>query len=255
MSISAEGLRYSYPRAGEEALRGTSLEARAGSAHALLGPNGCGKSTLLCALIGALRPSSGRISLGGRELGSLARREIARRVAFLPQFERMSFALSAWEYALLGRSPHIGAFAQPTRADEEAAYRALEDAGAAGLAERRVNELSGGELQLVRIARCLAQGTPSIVMDEPTSMLDPARALAVADAIRGLAASGRTIVFSTHDAAFAAYAAEDATLMREGRVLFSGPAGDALRSGRLSACFGAAFGPSGAPSAFTRRGD
>jgi iron complex transport system ATP-binding protein len=252
MTICAEGLRYAYPRAGEEALRGIGLEASSGSSHALLGPNGCGKSTLLCALIGAVRPSSGRVTLGGREAGSLARREIARLVAFLPQFERMSFGLSALEYALLGRSPHIGAFSQPSRLDEEAAYRALEDAGAAGLAERRVNELSGGELQLVRIARCLAQGTPAIVMDEPTSMLDPARALSVADAIRGLAASGRTIVFSTHDAAFAAYAAADVTLMGEGAALFSGSAAEALIPERLSACFGVSFGPSGAPSAFTR---
>ncbi len=252
MNVSAEGLRYAYPRARAEALRGVGLEARAGAALALLGPNGCGKSTLLGALIGAIRPARGVVRLGGRELGSLGRREVARRVAYLPQFERMSFGLSALEYALLGRSPHLGAFSQPSPADEEAAFRALESAGAAGLADRRVNELSGGELQLVRIARCLAQGAQAIVMDEPTSMLDPARALAVADAIRGLAASGRTVAFSTHDAAFAAYAAEEVTLMREGRALFAGPAAEALRPERLSECFGAAFGPSGAPSAFTR---
>jgi iron complex transport system ATP-binding protein len=252
MSISAEGLRFAYPGAREEALRGIGFEASPGSAHALLGPNGCGKSTLLRVLIGAIRPAGGRVRLGGREIGSLARREVARLVAFLPQFERLSFALSAREYVLLGRFPHIGAFSQPSRSDEEAAYRALEDAGAASLEERRVNELSGGELQLVRIARCLAQDTAAIVMDEPTSMLDPARALSVANAIRGLAASGRTLAFSTHDAAFAAYAAEDVTLMGEGRALFSGSAAEALAPERLSACFGAAFGPSGAPSVFAR---
>jgi iron complex transport system ATP-binding protein len=252
MSLLAEGLRYAYPGAAGEALRGIEVEARPGAARALLGPNGCGKSTLLRVLIGALRPSAGRVLLGGRELSSLGRREVARYVAFLPQFERMSFALTALEYALLGRSPLVGAFSQPGEADEEAARRALADAGAAGLADRRVNELSGGELQLVRIARCLAQATQAIVMDEPTSMLDPAHALSVAEAIRGLAASGRTVLFSTHDAAFAAYAALDVTLMREGRALFGGPAPEALESGRLSACFGVAFGASAAPSAFSR---
>jgi iron complex transport system ATP-binding protein len=252
MNLSAEGLHYSYPRAREEALRGAGVEAGPGRAHALLGPNGCGKSTLLRVLIGAIVPASGTVLLGGRGISALGRREIARLVAFLPQLERMSFALTALEYVVLGRSPHVGAFSQPSRADEEAACRALEDAGAGGLAERRVNELSGGELHLVRIARCLAQATSAIVMDEPTSMLDPARALTVADAIRALAAAGRTILFSTHDAAFAAYAAAEVTLMRGGAVLFGGPTAEALEPERLSACFGVAFGASAAPSAFSR---
>jgi iron complex transport system ATP-binding protein len=173
-------------------------------------------------------------------------------VAFLPQLERMSFALSALEYALLGRAPRLGAFAQPTKADEDTAYRALEGAGAADLADRRVNELSGGELQLVRIARCLAQDTPAIVMDEPTSMLDPAHARMVADAMRALAASGRTLVFSTHDAAFAAYAADEVSLMRGGEDLFRGPVAEALEAGRLASCFGVPFGAASAPSAFYR---
>jgi iron complex transport system ATP-binding protein len=251
MTLSAEGLIYRYPRAREEALRGAGLLARPGEAHAILGPNGCGKSTLLGAMIGMIRPSLGRVLLGGREIGALGRREIAGLVAFLPQFERMSFALSAVEYALLGRTPLVGAFSQPSREDEDAALRALGEAGAAALADRRVNELSGGELQLVRIARCLAQGTPAIVMDEPTSMLDPARALAVARLVRDLASSGRTILFSTHDAAFAAYAAGEVTLMSAGAALFSGSAAEALEEGRLSACFGVAFGPSAAPSVFS----
>jgi iron complex transport system ATP-binding protein len=252
MNLSAEGLHYSYPHAREEALRGAGVEAGPGRAHALLGPNGCGKSTLLRVLIGAIVPASGTVLLGGRGISALGRREIARLVAFLPQLERMSFALTVLEYVLLGRSPHVGAFSQPSQADEAAACRALEDSGARGLIDRRVNELSGGELQLVRIARCLAQATSAIVMDEPTSMLDPARALTVADAIRGLAASGRTILFSTHDAAFAAYAAEEVTLMRSGTVLYGGPTPEALEPERLSACFGVAFGPSAAPSVFSR---
>jgi iron complex transport system ATP-binding protein len=252
MRIAAELLRYRYPRAAAEALRGASAEAESGRALALLGPNGCGKSTLLGALIGAIAPSGGRVLLGGRDLASLGPRASARLVAFLPQFERMSFALTALEYALLGRAPFVGAFAQPTSLDEEAAMSALEGAGAADLARRRVNELSGGELQLVRIARCLAQGTPAIVMDEPTSMLDPAHALMVADAVRGLVAAGRTIVFSTHDAAFAAYAADEVTLMREGADLFRGSVASALERGRLEECFGVPFGPSAAPSSFSR---
>jgi iron complex transport system ATP-binding protein len=250
--ITAEFLRYRYPRAAAEALRGASAVAGSGMALAILGPNGCGKSTLLGALIGAVTPSGGRVLLGEAPLRSLAPRAAARLIAFLPQYERMSFALSALEYVLLGRLPRVGSFAQPGRGDEDAALRALEGAGAAELAGRRVNELSGGELQLVRIARCLAQETQAIVMDEPTSMLDPAHARMVADAVRSLAASGRTIVFSTHDSGFAAYAADEVTLMREGADVFSGRVPEALEAGRLAACFGVPFGPSAAPSAFSR---
>jgi iron complex transport system ATP-binding protein len=251
MKISAENLYFRYPRARTEALYGANAEARSGYALALLGPNGCGKSTLLGALIGAHVPSGGRVLFDERDLSSLAPREVARLVSFLPQFEHMRFAFSVLEYVLLGTAPHVAALNQPSREHEDAAYRALVSSGAQSLSDRRVNELSGGELQLVRIARCLAQGTPAIAMDEPTSMLDPCHSRMVADAMRGLSASGRTLVFSTHDAAFAAYAASEVILMREGRDLFHGSVAEALRPERLAECFGVAFGPSPAPSVFS----
>jgi len=252
MRMHAQGLCFGYPHARTLALRGAGAEVPSGSALALLGPNGCGKSTLLGTLIGAHVPSSGQVLLGDRDLSTLNAGETARLVAFLPQFERMGFAFTALEYTLLGRAPHIPVLNQPSREDEAAALRALESAGAADLAQRHVNELSGGELQLVRIARCLAQETPAIVMDEPTSMLDPRHARMVADAIRALSASGRTVVFSTHDAALAAYAASKVILMRDGRDIFQGSVDEALLPARLEMCFDVAFGPSGAPSAFFR---
>ena len=251
MRIRAEGLHFTYPRAQKEALCDARAEAPSGSVLAILGPNGCGKSTLLGALIGAHSPSAGSIRFGDRDLAAESARERARLTAFLPQIERLGFGLTALEYSLLGKAPQIAVFGAPSAEDEAAALRALESAGAADLARRRVNELSGGELQLVRIARCLTQDTPAIVMDEPTSMLDPRHARMVADRIRALSASGRTIVFSTHDTALAAYAADFAVLMRDGRTLFQGPAPEALRADRLASCFGVDFGAAPAPSAFS----
>lgn len=253
MMIRAEALRFRYPGAGVEALRGAGAEVPAGAVFAVLGPNGCGKSTFLGTFIGAHVPSSGRVLLDGRPLSGLSPREIARLVAYLPQFERLGFGFTALEYALLGRAPRVPTFSQPSRDDEAAALKALESAGAADFALRHVNELSGGELQLVRIARCLAQDTRVIVMDEPTSMLDPRHARMVADAIRDLSASGRTVVVSTHDAGFAAYAASEVLLMRDGQALCQGKASEVLKAEQLERCFGVAFGPSPAPSSFSLR--
>ncbi len=246
MNVVVEGVVYRYPRAATEALRGAGFRARSGAALAVLGPNGSGKSTLLRVAAGIVVPVAGSVSYGD---GNDAVRS-ARRVAFLPQFERLGFALDAIEYVLLGRVPHVNALSMPSKDDERLARIALEEAGAGALAGRHVNELSGGELQLVRIARCLAQDTSVIVMDEPTSMLDPAHARMIADALRALTASGRTLVFSTHDPAFAAYAADDAVLMRDGRDQFRGTVAAALTAERLERCFGVTFGASSAPSAF-----
>jgi iron complex transport system ATP-binding protein len=251
MRIRAEGLHFTYPRALKEALSDACAEVPSGSVLAILGPNGCGKSTLLGALIGTHSPTAGRIRFGDRDLATEGAKERARLAAFLPQIERLGFGLTALEYSLLGKAPQIAVFGAPSAEDEAAAMRALESAGAADLAGRRVNELSGGELQLVRIARCLTQDTPAIVMDEPTSMLDPRHARIVADRILTLSASGRTIIFSTHDTALAAYAADCAVLMREGRTLYQGSASEALRADRLASCFGVAFGAAPAPSAFS----
>jgi iron complex transport system ATP-binding protein len=251
MRISAEGLHFTYPRAQKEALSDACAEVPSGSVLAILGPNGCGKSTLLGALIGTHSPSAGRIRFGDRDLAAEGAKERARLAAFLPQIERLGFGLTALEYSLLGKAPQIAVFGAPSAEDEAAAMRALESAGAADLAGRRVNELSGGELQLVRIARCLTQDTPAIVMDEPTSMLDPRHARIVADRILALSASGRTIIFSTHDTALAAYAADYAVLMSEGCTLYQGSASEALRADRLASCFGVAFGAAPAPSAFS----
>lgn len=253
MKFLAESVRYRYPGARADALKRASAAVPEGGAVALLGPNGCGKSTLLGVMSGRLAPRAGRVLMGGEPPSALGPGRVARLVSFLPQFERIVFAFSAFEYVLFGRAPRVAAFGLPAPSDEDAALRALERSGAAGLARRPVGELSGGELQLVRIARCLAQDTGAILMDEPTSMLDPRHTRMVADLLRSLVAEGHSIIFSTHDVAFAAYAATEAVLMRDGADLAQGPTAGILMPELLRDCFGVEFERSTLPSALPYR--
>ncbi len=243
-----------YPEGDRDAVSGFSLSVPEGSVLALLGPNGSGKSTLLLAALGWMRPRSGEVLLAGRPASSWPPGERARKAAYLSQIERISFTYEAREFVLMGRAPHLAPLAEPDARDEERARAALDALGIGDFAGRPVTALSGGELQLVRLARCLVQEAPLVLLDEPTAALDPANALRVAQALAALAREGRTVVFSTHDAALAAYAADSVVLIREGRLLATGSAGETLVPGLLSKTFSVPFGISGAPSPFLQAG-
>lgn len=239
-----------YPEGDRDAVAGFSLSVPEGSVRALLGPNGSGKSTLLLAALGWMRPRTGEVLLAGRPVSAWSPGERARKAAHLSQIERVSFTYEVLEFVLMGRAPHLAPLAEPDEGDEERARAALEALGIGDFARRHVTALSGGELQLVRLARCLVQEAPLVLLDEPTAALDPANALRVADALAALAREGRTVVFSTHDAALAAYASDSVVLIREGRLLASGPSAEILTPDLLSRTFAVPFGVSGAPSPF-----
>jgi iron complex transport system ATP-binding protein len=254
--LVAENLSYRYRGVAGLALDRVSLEAAPGECLAVIGPNGGGKSTLLGLLAGILEPAAGRVLFRpGRGEGAGAgpgagAQASGSSAAWLPQLERLSFSLPAADYVLLGRLPQLGPLAQPGKADRAAAERALAEAGADYLAGRPVNGLSGGELQMVRLARCLAQDTRAVVLDEPESMLDPAHALAVAGVLRRLAATGRIVVFSSHDLAFARHVADRALVLKEGRVIAVGPAAEIVAPPVLEAAFGVGFGVRPQPTSF-----
>jgi len=258
--------------AAREVVRGVDLRLVPGKVIALLGPNGAGKTSLLGLASGRYAPSSGRATLEGRELSRWEGGAIARRIAFLPQVERLPYNYSCLELVLLGRAPHVPYLSMPSGRDAAVAAAALARLGLAGFEDRPAGELSGGELQLARIARCLAQEARYLLLDEPTSMLDPANARRVADALKGLAGRGAAaaggeegaaeaagadggtaphgVLFATHDVALAAYLADEAVLLREGEVVADGAARDVLVPERLREAFGVAFGPSSIASAF-----
>lgn len=252
MMLEYRDVRLRYPEGNRDAVSGFSLLVPEGRVLALLGPNGSGKSTLLLAALGWMRPRAGEVLLAGRPVSGWSPGERARKEAYLSQMERISFTYEAREFVLMGRAPHLAPLAEPDEGDEERARAALDALGIGDFARRHVTALSGGELQLVRLARCLVQEAPLVLLDEPTAALDPANALRVADALASLAREGRTVVFSTHDAALAAYAADSVVLIREGRLLAAGAAGEVLVPELLSKTFSVPFGISGAPSPFLK---
>ena len=214
---------------GQAGLHGVSLDVERGGLVGVLGPNGSGKTTLLRLLGGLLTPASGRITIDGRDVSHMTRRDLARRIAIVPQETRLSFEYSVLEVVLMGRFPHLGPFELESPEDVTIARRALEATGTLALADRPYQTLSGGEKQRVIIAGALAQGTDLMLLDEPTAALDPGYQIEIAALLRRLNADRDvTIVVATHDLNFAAGLCRDLLLLREGRVLASGPTTKAL---------------------------
>jgi iron complex transport system ATP-binding protein len=199
-----------------------------GEVLALLGPNGGGKTTLLKTLLGLIEPREGEVRLGDRALGSYRLRERARLIAYVPQAHVATFAFPVEAVVQMGRSAHGGLLGRPSVADRAAVARSLERFGIAGLAARPYTMISGGERQLVLLARALAQEPQFIVLDEPTSSLDFGNQGKVLREIRALAAAGLGVMFTTHDPNHALRAADRAYLIRDGARIAEGVAGDVL---------------------------
>jgi iron complex transport system ATP-binding protein len=207
------------------------LTIPSGRVTAVVGPNGAGKSTLLRACAGLLPPQRGKITLGGRPLAPLARQELARAIAYLPQERAVHWPLAAQTVVALGRLPHDDA-------NPEAISRALAAMDIAHLADRPIVQLSGGERARVLVARALAQEAPLLIADEPTAGLDPAHALALFALFRRLAAEGRTVMVALHDLSLAARLAHHIILLSKGRVAASGAPAEVLTPGLLEPAFG-----------------
>ena len=210
-----------------------------GEVLALLGPNGGGKTTLLKTLLGLLAPKAGEVRLAERPLGAYADRERARLIAYVPQSHVATFAFTVETIVLMGRTAHGNLFSRPSAADRTIAARALERFGIAHLSGRPYTMISGGERQLVLLARALAQEPQFVVLDEPTASLDFGNQGRVLKEIRALAASGHGVLFTTHDPNHALRAADRAYLLRGGECLAEGPVQQILTRERLEALYGA----------------
>lgn len=200
-----------------------------GSLTGLLGPNGCGKTTLLKLMSGVLRPHRGAITLDGRSLSGIPRRELARHVAVVPQETHPAFDYTVMEMVLMGRHPHLRAFQLEGPADLAIARDGLLATGTMHLAERPYMTLSGGEKQRVVIAGALAQSPQVLLLDEPTASLDLGYQLEIAALLTRLNRERRvTMVLATHDLNLAASLCDTLVLMRNGRVLAHGATRDVL---------------------------
>ena len=239
--LSLTGIGYAYAPDRPPALHGVSLDIAAGSLVAILGPNGGGKTTLLLVLLGLLPPREGQLTIAGQPHAAYSRRALSRLIGLVPQHEHIPFDFALLDYVLLGRAPYLGPLEMPGKDDRAVARRALDTVGLAGLQDRAVTALSGGERQLAMIARALAQAPRILLLDEPTSHLDLANRQAVQNVLRKLADQGVTIIFTTHDPHLAAAMADHAVLIRGGSLLAAGPLETVFTAERLSATYGIAL--------------
>lgn len=227
--LSAEDVSFRYAPDGPLVVNGVGVRLAAGALVGILGPNGSGKTTLLRLLSGTRRPSAGRVMLGDQPLDRLSRRDVARRIAVVPQETELAFEYSAIEIVLMGRHPHLGVFTVEGPEDIRIAREALAATGTTDLADRPFHELSGGEKQRIVIAAALAQSAALLLLDEPTASLDLGYQLEVSSLLLRLNQDhGVTMAISTHDLNLAASICRELILMRDGKVLASGPTDTAL---------------------------
>jgi len=205
----------------------------------IIGPNACGKSTLLRALARIMAPASGSVLLDGKEISSYPAKEVARRLGLLPQSSIAPDGITVADLVARGRHPHQGMFRQWTRADEIAVARALASTNTADLSGRLVEELSGGQRQRVWVAMVLAQETPLLLLDEPTTFLDIAHQYELLELLRRLHRDGdRTLVAVLHDLNQAARYADHLIVMSDGKVAATGAPRDVMTAQLVEEVFG-----------------
>lgn len=233
--ISVQNLRVSYGT--ETVINGLNVEIPAGKVTTVIGPNGCGKSTMLKA-VGQLIESSGQILLDGTDIRSLPRKKLATRLAMLPQSPVSPEGLLVKDLVGRGRHPHQSWFKQWSSTDQEVVAEALAQTGSAEFADRAVNELSGGQCQRVWISMVLAQGTPIMFLDEPTTYLDLSASIDILNLVRRLNSElGRTVVMVLHDLNLAARYSDHLLVLRDGALKAEGPPADVITSPLLREVF------------------
>lgn len=231
--IEARNLTFSY--SDRQALADVSLKVEHGELLGLIGPNGSGKSTLLKCLCGILAPQQGEVLLEGKPLKAFGRREVAQRIAVVPQDSIFGLNFTAYEVVLLGRTPYLERMQLERTSDHEAVRRAMEKTDCWELKDRRIWEISGGERQRVVIARALAQSPRVLLLDEPTAHLDIAHQVEVYDLLLTLnRKEGLTILAVSHDLDLAGEYCGRVALMEKGRVRAVGDKRGILTSGLLS---------------------
>ena len=230
--IRYEDVVVRYAGASRDALSGVRFAAARGRLTAVVGPNGSGKSTLVRALLGRVAIRGGAVRIDDAQVTDHGRAQLAKRIAVVTQREELAFPLTVDEYVALGRFPHLGGWRATRTPDRDAIASALARAGVEALARsgRRVQELSGGEWQRVRLARALAQGGEALVLDEPTTFLDVAHEMSVFELLHELTGEGVTVLLVSHQLNLVARFADEIVLLHEGRVAAVGTPNDVMQA-------------------------
>ncbi|QAY72781.1 ABC transporter ATP-binding protein [Agromyces protaetiae] len=236
--MSLDLSRVRFDRAGRTIIDGVDATIPAGALTALIGPNGAGKSTLLHLIAAIERADAGELALDGRSLPDMRRRERARVVALSEQQAEVDAQLTVEASVLLGRTPHLGAFAAPGTADHLIVAQSLAAVGASEFASRPLDSLSGGERQRVTLARALAQQPTLLLADEPTNHLDLGAQFTALDLLAALARDGLTVVAALHDLSHAAAYADHVVVLEGGRVVAAGAPVDVLTAELVERVYG-----------------
>lgn len=236
-AISIKNIRYSYGNL--PILKDLSFTVRSGDFFIVIGPNGSGKTTLLKVVSGLLKLQKGLLEIMGRPIQSYTRKALAKTIAFVPQMISADFPFTVMEIVLMGRSPHLGILGLEREADLETAEQALAFTGIEHLAGRKMDQLSGGELQRVFIARAICQEPRIMLLDEPTASLDIAHQGRIMDLMEKLKKEkGITIVMVSHDVNLSALYADHLLLLKDGKIVSSGLPGEVLTCRILEEVYG-----------------
>ena len=237
MILTVEQGSYFYKK-DQKIFENISFSLSSGEILAILGPNGAGKTTMLRCITGMLNWKKGESKLDGVDIRTMPERKLWQRMAYVPQAKSASSAYTAFETVLLGRSSHLNAFSLPKQEDVDKAREAMESLGIAHLAEKKCSAISGGELQMVLIARALASEPEILILDEPESNLDFKNQLIVLDAITKLSQKGMACIFNTHYPEHALQRSHKALLLSKGGAYCFGDTAEVVTEANIQKAFG-----------------
>ncbi|WP_418421703.1 ABC transporter ATP-binding protein [Anaerotruncus colihominis] len=233
--IQVRDVEFSYGK--QKVLKGISFCMEKGEFVCVLGANGCGKTTLLKSILAFLTPQHGQVLLYGKDIHQMDERERARKIAYIPQYHTPPFPFTVRDVVLMGRTPHLSRICRPTEKDCRIADESMERLGIAHYANKSYTALSGGQRQMVVIARALAQQPDLLIMDEPTASLDFGNQYLVLAQVKKLAREGMGVLMVTHNPDHAFYCADRIIAMEDGKILSMGDAGKVINEAVMKAVY------------------
>lgn len=236
LMLEVKSLAFSY--GNKPVFKNVSFSLKKGEIMCILGPNGAGKSTLIKCIAGILKPATGSVYIQGKDTASLGVRGIARHIGYVPQQNEVVFPFTVLDFVVMGRAPHLSMFSSPGAEDIKLAKESLAMVGISDLAERPVAKLSGGQSQMVLIARALVQKPALLLLDEPTSHLDFGNQILVLETVQKLASLGMSIVMNTHMPDHAFLLGDRAAALSGGRLIAVGKVETVVTSKMMSSVYG-----------------